>query len=140
MGHILKLFNTTVEATYENIIRNHIAVLLFGAFFDVRLFRPNAPSYKSRNLSAVHKSMRMIQNVPTVSMCVTLKMLALPHLFFHAYSIIMGCLRCRLSFAVLRLSVMCKRESRSSFHHPVRNTTDIPLTALEGRVLINRHV
>ena len=78
MGHILKLFNTTVEATYENIIRNHIAVLLFGAFFDVRLFRPNAPSYKSRNLSAVHKSMRMIQNVPTVSVCMTLKMLSLP--------------------------------------------------------------
>ena len=36
-----------------------------------------------------------------------------------AYSLIMGWLRCRLSFAILRSAIMCLRESRSSYHHPV---------------------
>ena len=59
----------------------------------------------------------------------------------HPYSIlIMGWLRCRLSFAVLRSSDMCIRGSRSSFHHPSRNTSDIVLTASEDRVPIELHV
>ena len=51
----------------------------------------------------------------------------------HLYSMVMGWLRCRLSFAVLRCSVMCIHGSRSSFHRPV-NSSDISLAATEGRV------
>ena len=37
----------------------------------------------------------------------------------HPYSMVMGWLRCRLSFASLRSCIMCIRGSRSSFHRPV---------------------
>ena len=36
------------------------------------------------------------------------------------YSIVMGWIRCRLSFAILRSAILCIRGSRSSRHHPVR--------------------
>ena len=49
-----------------------------------------------------------------------------------AYSLIMGWLRCRLSFAILRSAIMCLRGSRSSYHHPVY--CDLALAVHEGRV------
>ena len=51
----------------------------------------------------------------------------------HHYSMVMGWLRCRISFASLRSSVMCIRGSRSSSHRPI-NSSDISLAATEGRV------
>ena len=51
----------------------------------------------------------------------------------HHYSTVMGWLRCRISFASLRSSVMCIRGSRSSFHRPI-NSSDIPLAATKGCV------
>ena len=51
----------------------------------------------------------------------------------HPYPVVMGWLRCRLSFASLRASIMCIRGSRSSFHHPVYGS-DITLATSEGRV------
>ena len=50
----------------------------------------------------------------------------------HPYPTVMGWLRCRLSFASLRSSIMCIRGSRSSLHRPYG--TDITLAASEGRV------
>ena len=49
-----------------------------------------------------------------------------------AYSPIMGWLRCRLSFAILRSAIMCLRGSRSSYHYPVY--CDLALAVHEGRV------
>ena len=51
----------------------------------------------------------------------------------HPYSTVMGWLRCQLSFAALRSSIMCIRGSRSSLHNPVYGT-DITLATSEGRV------
>ena len=35
------------------------------------------------------------------------------------YSVVMGWIRCRLPFAILRSAILCIRGSRSSRHHPV---------------------
>ena len=45
---------------------------------------------------------------------------------------VMGWLRCRLSFAILRSAILCIRGSRSSRHRPTR---DIALATSEGHVL-----
>ena len=44
---------------------------------------------------------------------------------------VMGWLRCRLSFAILRSAILCIRGSRSSRHRPTR---DIALATSEGHV------
>ena len=49
------------------------------------------------------------------------------------YSLVMGWIRCRLSFAILRSAILCIRGSRSSRHHPVREL-NIELAAAEGHV------
>ena len=41
------------------------------------------------------------------------------------YSVVVGWLRCRLSFSLLRSAVMCLRGSRSARHHVQCNSTDI---------------
>jgi hypothetical protein len=50
------------------------------------------------------------------------------------YSIIMGWLRCKLSFALLRSCIPCIQGSRSSKHHAIRDTMDIALACSEGCV------
>ena len=49
------------------------------------------------------------------------------------YSMVMGWLRCRLSFAILRSAIMCIRGTRSSFGRPV-NEEDLTLASTEGQV------
>ena len=49
------------------------------------------------------------------------------------YSLVMGWIRCRLSFAILRSAILCIRGSRSSRHRPVREL-NIELAAAEGHV------
>ena len=47
------------------------------------------------------------------------------------YSVIMGWIQCRLSFAILRSAILCIRGSRSSRHCPTHEL-NIPLAASEG--------
>ena len=49
------------------------------------------------------------------------------------YSVVMGWLRCRLSFTILRSSIMSLRGTRSSFGHPV-NEVNLSLAFAEGQV------
>ena len=49
------------------------------------------------------------------------------------YSVVMSWLRCKLSFAAIRSSIMCIRGSRSSTHRLVRDA-DITLATSEGFV------
>ena len=42
------------------------------------------------------------------------------------YSSIIGWLRCKLSFAILRSAVLCIRGSRSSIHHPIKDINISP--------------
>ena len=49
------------------------------------------------------------------------------------YSKTIHWIRCKLSFSLLRSSIMCLRGSRSALHHPA-NTPDMDLACSEGRV------
>ena len=49
------------------------------------------------------------------------------------YSSVMGWLRSRLSFAILRAVIMCIRDSQSSLHRPICSSV-IPPASSEGRI------
>ena len=126
------------------------------AFFDVRVFYPNAPSNRSTDAYKRHeqaKKREYGQRVREVEHGVFTPLVLSTNggmgteatTFYkrladliankrnHNYSMVMGWLRCRISFAVLRCSIMCIRGSRSSFHRPANNS-NIVLAATEGRV------
>ena len=128
------------------------------AFFDVRVFYPNASSNRSPDSSVYRrheqaKKREYGQRIREVERGVFTplvlsttggmgreattfyKLLAdmIAQKRQHPYPVVMGWLRCRLSFASLRASIMCIRGSRSSFHHPVYRS-DITLATSEGRV------
>ena len=117
------------------------------AFFDVRVFHPNAPSNSSTSIVSAYKKHEDIKKrayghrirevehgifTPlvfsttggmgcdaTVFYKRLASMLALKR--EQPYSTV-SWLRCRLSFALLRSAVICVRGSRSSFHHPIRDS------------------
>ena len=129
------------------------------AYFDVRVFHPNAPCYRSRDLAAVYKQhesakkreynqrvLNVEQGVFTPLVFTTTGSMAreastfykrLANLLSHKqekpYSMVMGWLRCRLSFAILCSAIMCIRGTRSSFGRPV-NEEDLTLAFTEGQV------
>ena len=115
------------------------------AYFDVRVFHPNAPSNRSRRLSAVYKKYEdekkrtyaqhvleikhgvftplilstsggMGREAQTFYKCLA-ELLSLKR--DVPYSTLMGWLRCKLAFTILRSAVMCIRGSRSSMHHAI---------------------
>ena len=129
-------------------------------FFDVRVFHPNAPSNRSVRLSTVYKrhedekkrayGQRILEIehgvfTPLV-MSTTGGMGREAQTFYKRladmlaqkremqYSILMGWLRCKLGFAILRSAVLCIRGSRSSRHHPIKDNTDITLACSEASV------
>ena len=53
------------------------------------------------------------------------------------YSTIMGMIRCRISFSLLRSAIMCMRGSQSSYQHPI-GPSEMPadVEAHEGRVVL----
>jgi len=54
----------------------------------------------------------------------------------ESYLMIMGWLRCRLSFALLRSAILCIRGSRCSFGRPVRED-DASLAVAEGELQLD---
>ena len=134
------------------------------AYFDVRVFHPNAPCYRSKDVAAVYKQHesakkreynQRVQNVEhgvftplvfttTGSMgsegTTFYKRLAdmLSHKQEKPYSVVMGWLRCRLSFAILRSAIMCIRGTRSSFGRPV-NEGNLILAVVEGQIPTEYH-
>ena len=114
------------------------------AFLDVRVFHANAPSNRTRTLQEAcrhHEHLKWLEyeerivNVDRGSFCPLLfltygavgplcdrflKRLAgkISDLDKANYSEVMAYLRCRISFALLRSTVMCIRGSRSSRHLP----------------------
>ena len=130
------------------------------AFFDVRIFHPNAPSNHSRRLPAAYKKhedekkrtygQRILEVEHDVFTPLVLsttggmgreaqtfyKHLAdmLSHKRDVPYSSRTGWLRCKLSFAILRSAVMCIRGSRSSRHHAIKEAADVALACSEGCV------
>ena len=128
------------------------------AFFDVRVFCPDASSYLDKALAevfALHERLKRneyahrICAVDHVSFCplvfstqggcgkeatTFLKSLAnqLSEKDGKPYSITMDWIRCRLSFALLRSAVMCIRGSRSAFRRPFH--CDRELAVVDGRL------
>ena len=131
------------------------------AYFDVRVFNPNAPTYRNLSLDlcfrrhegekrrAYEQRVREVEKgsfTPLVfttsggmgkAAKVTYKRLAslLSVKREQPYSLVMGWLRCRLSFSLLRSAVMCIRGSRSHKGHVPFADTHLELVAHEGRVL-----
>ena len=129
------------------------------AFFDVRVFHPNAPSNRSTNISSAYRKHEMLKKreygqrvrdvehgVFTPIVFTTTGGMGREAATFYKrladmiagkqqkpYSTVMGWLRCRLSFATLRSAIMCVRGSRSSRHRPIR-VPDITLATAEGHV------
>ena len=129
------------------------------AFFDVRVFYPNASSNRSSDPSAAYRKheqakkreygqrIREIEHgVFTPLVLSTTGGMGREATTFYRrladmtaskrqqpYPTVMGWLRCRLSFASLRASIMCIRGSRSSLHRPIFGS-DIALASSEGRV------
>ncbi len=54
------------------------------------------------------------------------------------YSVVMGWMRCRLSFAIIRSAIMCIRGTRSTFGRPIYEG-DLTLAAAEGRTPSDEH-
>ena len=129
------------------------------AFFDVRVFHPNASSYRSMTTTAAYRKhestkkreyaqrVREVEHgVFTPLVFTTTGGMGREATTFYRrladgislkeqkkYSVIMGWIRCRLSFAILRSAILCIRGSRSSRHRPVHEL-NISLAASEGRV------
>ena len=128
------------------------------AYFDVRVFHPNAPSNNSGSLSAAYKKHEDIkkraygQRVREVEYGVFTplvfsttggmgqeaatfyKRLADMHALKQQkpYSMVINWLRCKgLSFAAVRSAILCIRGTRSSKRRPIRDG-DITLATSEG--------
>ena len=123
------------------------------AFLDVRVFNPSARSNRQASLQAVYRRheqekkrqyeqrIREVEHgtfTPLVlsstggmgkAATVFYKRLAsmLSEKRGIPYSKAMGWLRCRMSFALLRCSIMCIRGARSSRHHPATEYIDLQL-------------
>jgi len=128
------------------------------AYFDVRVFHPNAPSYVSKTLPALYELHERekkgeyeerINNVEKAAFCplvfstyggsskqcsAFLKRLCSSQALATGspYSRVVAVLRCRLSFALLRASILCVRGARSRFQTPVRAEPCVVMA--EGRL------
>ena len=51
------------------------------------------------------------------------------------YAHVLGWIRCRLSFSLLRSSIVCLRGARSAYHRPIHSFHSVDLALAEGRVL-----
>ena len=129
------------------------------AFFDVRVFHPNASSNSSMSISAAYRKhesskkreyaqrVRDIEHgVFTPLVFTTTGGMGREATTFYKrladtiarkedkpYPTIMAWIRCRLSFAILRSAILCIRGSRSRRHRFVCES-DITLAMSEGRV------
>ena len=124
-------------------------------FFDVRVFNPCAPSYRHISLESLFKRqeqqkrniyeerVRRVERstfVPLVfttasssSQLTTTALKRLASLLSSSrnlpYTVVMGWLRCRLSFCLLRSAIMCMRGIRHRRHHQVENIPDCAYAA-----------
>ena len=130
------------------------------SFLDVRVFNPFTSSYNKSPLKACHRRNKMekrrhyeerIRNVdhgtftplvfttsggtgPAASIFFKrlASMLAAKHQ--KPYAHVLGWIRCRLSFSLLRSSIVCLRGARSVYHRPIHSFHSLDLALAEGRV------
>ena len=125
------------------------------AYFDVRLFYPNASSYRSLSLPFVYKChedvkkreyghrVRDIEHGVFTPLVFTSTggMGREATVFYRRLADLLAThwgqeycqsYRCRLSFALLRSAILYIRESRSSVHHPVLGSQDLSVVLAEN--------
>ena len=114
-----------------------------SAFFDIRVFHPNAPSYRHTSISAMYRRHEQAKKREYGDRIREVEMASFTPLVFattggmgreasafyrpladlmaannnSTYSTTMAWMRCVLSFSLLRAAVMCILGSRSSSHH-----------------------
>ena len=130
------------------------------AYFDVRVFHPNSPSNSSGSISTAYKKHEDIKKraygqrvrelehgVFTPPVFSTTGGMGQEATTFYKrladmiaqkqqkpYSIVINWLRCKLSFAAIRASIMCIRGTRSSNNRPLRDADSITLATSEGGI------
>ena len=128
-----------------------------NAFFDIRVFHPDAESYRNRGIDQLllqHESRKKLEYAERIvhvdrgtftPLVFSTAGCAAPECLRFlkrlcgllsagekkSYSEMMSYVRCRLSLALLRMAVMCVRGSRSSYHRPVNALREVALA--EGR-------
>ena len=128
-------------------------------FIDVKVFNPNASSYRGSSLSSLYRRLekekrrKYEQRIRDVEMgCFTPLvfstfggMSTICNIFFKrlaslladkkdvSYSVVMSWLRCRVSFSLLRSAIDCLRGAQSSRGHP-SNLQSLDLAVSEGRL------
>ena len=128
------------------------------AFFDIRVFCPDAASYLSSSPGQLFAQHERLKRNEYVERIVNINRGSFSPLVFSTqggtgqettcflkrlaskisdqsgrpYSVVMGWLLCRLSFALLRSAIMCVRGARSAYHRPQRY--DVELASVEARV------
>ena len=129
------------------------------AFFDVRVFNPFAQSYQNTSLAQCYQRNEMerrraydervreiehgsfsplvFSTTGGMGTTATVVYKRIASLIAEKYekpcSMTIHWIRCKLSFSLLRSSIMCLRGSRSALHHPA-NPPDMDLACSEGRV------
>ena len=129
------------------------------AFFDVRVFHPNASSNRSSTIAAAYRKHETIKKREYAQRVLEVEHGVFTPLIFSttggmgreattfykrladkiatkqktSYSKVMGWLRCRVSFAILRSAILCIRGSRSSFHRPI-HALNVALATSEGHI------
>ena len=129
------------------------------AYFDVRVFHPEAKSYVEQDIDALlvhHEQVKKRQygerivNVDRGAFCplvFTTSGLAAPECIRFLkclrgmmtradtthYSRIVCYVSCRLSFALLRAAIMCVRGARSAYHRPVNALRELAI--VEGHLV-----
>ena len=127
------------------------------AFFDIRVFHPNASSNRSTTTAAAYRKQETAKKREYAQQIREVEHSVFTPLVFSTtggmgreaatfykrladkivskegktFPTVMGWLRCRLSFAILRSAILCIRGSRSSRHRPTR---DIALATSEGHI------
>ena len=130
------------------------------AFFDVRIFYPNAQSNMSTSLSSTYRKheaekkrmygqrVRDVENASFTPLVfsttggmskettVFLKRLAslIASKRNTSYADTIGLIRCQLCFALLRSAIMCLRGARSHLHHAVKRIESVDLVRAESRL------
>ena len=131
-------------------------------FIDVKVFNPNASSYRGSSLSSLYRRLekekrrKYEQRIHDVEMGYFTPLVfstfrgmsticTICNIFFKrlaslladkkdvSYSVVMSWLRCRVSFSLLRSAIDCLRGARSSKGHP-SNLQSLDLAVSEGQL------
>ena len=153
--------DTFPNATANTSDDAHLDVKAIGAsgvgvrmhnYFDVRVFYPNASSYRSLSLASAYKRhgqrVREVEHgIFTLLVCTSTGGMGQEATVFYKrladllathwgrpYSSTIHWLRCLLSFALLRSAILCIRGSRSSVHRLVKGPLDLSVVLVESRL------